>query len=171
MNRDQTLHQELIPLLVDRLGVTSYLEFGIYQNDTIGPVVSRCRNLAIHAVDINEPHVRLSGVFYHIMSTSEFIANHADKYGPYDMVFIDADHCAEAASADFLGIRPYLAPEALVLLHDTNPETMADTDKGACGDSWRLTRIFADVGYEAVTLPYHPGLTIVRNRVSYGPAR
>ena len=169
MKRDQTLHEELIPLLVDRMGVQSYLELGIYQNDTIQHIVKRCRNLAIHGVDVNEPHVRLPGVFYHIMRTDEFIENHAAKYAPFDFVFIDADHNANSASADMVGILKYVADEGLILLHDTNPETLADTDPGACGDSWRLTRIFHDLAYEAVTLPYHPGLTIFRNRVTFGP--
>ena len=169
MKRDQTLHEELIPLLVDRLGVKSYLELGIYQNDTIGPVVARCKGLAIHGVDINEPHVRIPGVFYHIMTTSEFISAWASRYAPYDLVFIDADHSAAAASADFLGILKYVSPEGLVLLHDTNPETLADTEPGQCGDSWRLAQIFATAGYECVTLPYHPGLTIYRKRETYGP--
>ena len=169
MKQDQTLHEELIPLLVDRLGVTSYLEFGVYQNNTIAPVVARCRKLAVHAVDICEPHVRVPGVFYHIMSTSEFISAWASRYAPYDFVFIDADHSAESAMADFTGIVPHVSPEGLILLHDTNPETLADTHAGACGDSWKLTGIFRSLEFECVTLPYHPGLTIYRKRETYGP--
>ena len=168
-SRSQTLHEELIPLLVDRLGVKSYLEFGIYQNNTIGPVVARCRNLAIHGVDINEPSERIPGVFYHIMTTSEFISAYAIRYAPYDLVFIDADHCAESAMADFSGIVPHVSAEGLVLLHDTNPETRADAVPGLCGDSWRLNRIFRDLEFESVCLPYHPGLTIYRKREKYEP--
>lgn len=169
MRRDQTLHEELIPLLVDRLGVKSYLELGIYQNNTLGPVAARCRNLAIHGVDINEPHIRIPGVFYHIMTTSEFISAYASRYAPYDFVFIDADHSAESAMADFSGIIRHVSPEGLVLLHDTNPQTVADTAPGLCGDSWRLNRIFRDLEFECVALPYHPGLTIYRKRERYEP--
>lgn len=39
--------------------------------------------------------------------------------GPLDLVFIDALHTHDAVLADFLGVIPYLAPDAYILLHDT----------------------------------------------------
>jgi predicted O-methyltransferase YrrM len=37
---------------------------------------------------------------------------------PIDMVFVDADHTNEAQNADFAGIRPHCAPDALYMFHD-----------------------------------------------------
>ena len=66
-------------------------------------------------------------------------------------------------------IMPHVSHEGLVCLHDTNPETVEDTQPGYCGDSWKFAKNLSVLGYEAVTLPYHPGLTIVRNRRRWGP--
>ena len=170
MKRDQTIHEELIPLLVDRLGVRRYLEFGCHENETVGPVLRRCgTQLAIHAVDIKEPGERLSYVNYHIMRTDEFIRLYAVQYSPFDMVFVDADHSASSVIRDIDGIWPYVADEGLVLMHDTNPATVADTEPGFCGDSWKAAMELTKRGMECVTLPYHPGLTIIRKRCAWGP--
>lgn len=42
----------------------------------------------------------------------------AEFDGPLDLVFIDADHTDEAQLADYLAVRPFLAPDAIVLFHD-----------------------------------------------------
>lgn len=163
MKRNQTLHETLIPLLVEGIGAQSYLEFGTYDNSTIGKV--RCPKR--YAVDTKP--ILVPGIEFFTMTTQEFISFEAKKYAPFDFVFIDADHSAAAARADFFGIIDYVSPEGLVCLHDTNPETEADTAPGYCGDSWRFANMLWGDGCEAVTLPYHPGITIVRNRKSWGP--
>ncbi|MHC4094401.1 MAG: hypothetical protein ACYSVY_29715 [Planctomycetota bacterium] len=56
-----------------------------------------------------------------------------------------------------------------MLLHDTNPATPYDTRPGLCGDAWLVAETLKHRGYEAVTLNYHPGLTIVRKREKWGP--
>jgi hypothetical protein len=58
----------------------------------------------------------------------------------------------------------------LVCFHDSNPELESDTAPGFCGDSWKFAKeLTRDKRYECVTLPYHPGLTIVRKRSQWGP--
>ena len=177
-NRQQTLHEELIPLLCDRLGVRTYLELGCHENETISKVRERCTSaswhtdgwgIKIHAVDMKEPECRVPGVSYHIMSTRTFCREVAPSHAPYDLVFIDADHSYNSALNDWMAIEPHVADEGLILLHDTNPETVADTVPGLCGDSWRLAEQFRSMSVEALTLPYHPGLTIYRKRKTWGP--
>jgi predicted O-methyltransferase YrrM len=46
----------------------------------------------------------------------KIVAAHLD--GPVDLVFIDADHTDEAQLADFEGIVPHCAPDAVYLFHD-----------------------------------------------------
>jgi len=163
MKRLQTFHETLIPMLVSACGAQSYLELGTHQNETIGKVVCERR----YGVDILT--VPLQGVRMFKMTTAEFIKWHAAKYAPYDFVFIDADHSESAVRSDFFGIIDHVSPDGIVCLHDTNPETEADTDPGLCGDGWRFSHVLWNSEYEAVTLPYHPGLTIVRNRGKWGP--
>lgn len=172
MKRDQTLHETLIPMLVEGVGAENYLEFGTHMNETIGKV--RCaRRTGVDMVPALPPGmtygVTTDGLTLFRMTTAEFIKDHAASLAPYDFVFIDADHNAQSAGFDFFGILPYVQHEGLICLHDTNPETVADTAMGLCGDSWRLARSLQSRGYESVTLPYHPGLTIVRKRWTWGP--
>ncbi len=160
MIRNQTFHEQLIPLLVSGLGCESYLEFGTHENETISKVLCPRR----YGVDLN-PH-EIPNVSYFKMSTQEFIRHQAEKYAPYSFVFVDADHSKEAVRADFFGIWRFVADEGIVVLHDTNPETVADTAPGLCGNAWEFARMLQA---EAVTLNYHPGLTIVRKREHWGP--
>jgi predicted O-methyltransferase YrrM len=161
--RNQTAHETLIPALVEAIGARNYLEFGTHLNQTISNVRCPLR------YGVDRVTVPLYGAEMFNMSTEEFIANVAHLYAPYDFVFIDADHCLNSVRRDFFGIVDYVSAEGIICLHDTNPETVADTAPGFCGDSWRFAEILHNDGYEAVTLPYHPGLTIVRNRKAWGP--
>jgi hypothetical protein len=160
MRQNQTLHETLIPLLVEGIGATSYLELGTHLNETISRV--RCERR--YGVDLNA--VECPGAHTFKMSTAEFISGVAPALAPFDVVFIDAEHSESAVKRDFDGIWPHVSKEGLILLHDTNPETVADTVPGLCGDAWRFA--CSNAG-EAVTLPYHPGLTIVRKRIWWGP--
>ena len=165
MKRLQTFHETLIPMLVEMSGAKSYLEFGTYHNDTIAHVKCEKR----YGVDINPIPLPIAGVEMFAMTTQEFIKRDAALLAPLDFVFIDADHSEAAVRADFFGILDYVSPEGIICFHDSNPETLADTDPGLCGTSWKFAELLHNDGYEAVTLPYHPGLTIVRNRMTWGP--
>jgi len=163
VNRLQTVHESLIPALVETVGAVSYLELGTYNNETIARVKVPKR----YGVDIKA--APLDGAMMFSMTTAQFIERYAAIYAPYDVVFIDADHNKAAVERDFRGILPHVAHDGLILLHDTNPETEADVVPGFCGDAWRFARTLHDERFECVTLPYHPGLTIVRNRFLWGP--
>jgi predicted O-methyltransferase YrrM len=167
MKRYQTFHEVLIPLLVEGIGAESYLEFGTHRDETIGNV--RCERRI--GVDIAARFLEIgAGIRRFAMSTQEFIQDHAADLAPYDFVFIDADHSAEAVAKDFHGIWPYVSEDGLVCFHDSNPELESDTAPGFCGDSWKFAKeLTRDKRYECVTLPYHPGLTIVRKRSQWGP--
>ena len=170
MTRNQTLHETLIPALAAQLGVRRYLELGTHQNETIGRVaVMLPPDSVVVGVDVTEPTHRARNVAYRIMSSTAYLAGPVAIDAPFDMVFIDADHSAQAVLADFYGVLPHVRPDGLILLHDGNPETVADTEPGYCGTGWQAIRTITET-HEAVTLPYHPGLTIVRKRALWGPA-
>lgn len=164
MKRNQTFHETLIPLLVDGFGSQTYLELGTHLNETIGRVT------APHRYGVDTKPIPCPGAQMFRMTTGEFIEKYAASYAPFDFVFIDADHCAKSVGEDFDGIWPYVSDEGLVCLHDTNPEREEDTQAGFCGDAWKWASEKSRT-MEMVTLPYHPGLTIVRKRVLWGPQK
>lgn len=163
MRRDQTFHERLIPLLVEGLGVQSYLELGTHQNETISKVKCDKR------VGVDRNAADCDGCIMLKMTTEEFMSENAAKLAPYDFVFLDADHELTAVRADFIGIMPFVSPDGIVAFHDSNPETVADTASGLCADSWKFAWGLSIAGIECLTLPYHPGLTLVRKRHSWGP--
>jgi len=164
MNRAQTFHERLIPLLVEGLGCNSYLELGTHINETIGNVLCEKK------YGVDKLTVPCSGAVMFQMTTDNFIQHYASKYAPFDFVFIDADHSADSVESDFSGIWPYVSDEGIVCMHDTNPDTVEDTQPGFCGDAWRfIQKLTGDGNNEMLTLPYHPGLTLVRKRVNWGP--
>lgn len=150
-------------MLVDLIGAESYLEFGTHLNETIARVNAPRR----YGVDINA--ALCSGATMFRMTTADFIENHAAAHAPFDLVFIDADHKVESVAADFWGIIKHVAADGLILLHDTNPETVADAADGLCSNAWEFAKRLHDNNAESVTLPYHPGLTIIRKRGVWGP--
>ena len=164
MTRSGSLHSSIISALVEALGCESYLEFGTHFCETISKVTCERK----YGVDQRVLSIELDNTTFFEMTTAEFIKNEAAKHAPYDFVFIDADHAASAAKEDFFGILPHVSDEGLILLHDTNPETTKDTEPGLCGDSWKAARAITHI-FEGVTLPYYPGLTIIRNRKHWGP--
>ena len=73
---------------------------------------------------------------------------------------------------DFDNSWKILKPEGLIFLHDGNPETRADTDPNLCGDAWAAIREITEMETtEAFTFNYHPGLTLIRKRVNWGPQK
>lgn len=163
LNRNQTFHETLIPMLVEGLGVEVYLELGTHLNETIGKVQCPRR------YGVDRKIVPIDGVTFFEMSTREFLEEHASKIAPVDFVFIDADHKADSVKSDFYGVLPYVGDEGLICMHDTNPETEKDTSPGLCGDAWRFAFDLREDGFECLTLPYHPGLTLFRKRITWGP--
>lgn len=158
---DGTFHEDLIAFLAARLKVQSYLELGVAQNETLQKVRRVCTG-RMFAVDVNKPAKSVPMVRYFIKSTERFFSEDAAGYGPFDFVFIDADHRFESVKADFIAAWPHVTEHGLIALHNTWPKDKEATDPGFCGDSWRFVEWLKAHGKESVTLPFHPGLTLVR---------
>jgi methyltransferase family protein len=162
MNRLQTFHEALIPMLVECVGARTYLELGTGSNETIARV--RCEK----RIGVDANWVQCPGVIQYTMHTDKFLHDHAAVYAPYDVVFLDASHDEDEVWSQIEKLWPLVSPDGLILIHDTNPETVEDTDPGLCGSAWRIVARLEGT-YEAVTLPYHPGLTIIRKRIKSEP--
>jgi predicted O-methyltransferase YrrM len=87
-----------------------------------------------------------------------------------DLLFIDGDHSFEGVRNDFEMFRPWLAPNALVVFHDTawNYHTVRRgappgdlAEKLANMGVPRYLDALKREGYQSITLPVAPGLTIL----------
>ena len=163
--RDGELHEDLIALLVKRLKVQNYLELGAGNGETLMKATAgaepTCR---FTAVDIRAPAFHIPSVAFYVMDTQAFLRDTAPAIGPFDFAFIDACHDKAAAWADLIGVLPHVTEHGLVILHDTFPGSEADTAPGLCGTVWMVAQDLKDDDLECMTIPFHPGMSLIRKR-------
>jgi len=157
---------EFVKFFVQTLQPDNYLELGLY----LGETISYCKDFVKHnsiGVDISIPK-HLKGYSFYNMTTDEFFKQIEEKdilIPPLDMVFIDADHSHEQSLKDFNNVFPYVVDQGLIFLHDTFPKDKKHIQPGYCGDVYKTAvQILDRKDCEIITLPVHPGLSIVRKR-------
>ena len=102
---------------------------------------------------------------------SRFYEMSTDDYFAYmsiptlDMVFIDADHKFESALRDFDNVFPHVRNDGFIFLHDTYPHDEKWLAPQYCNDCYKTAEYIRE-NYsdkcEIITIPVHPGLSIVR---------
>jgi predicted O-methyltransferase YrrM len=90
---------------------------------------------------------------------------------PVDLLFIDGDHSYEGVKSDFEGFRPWLAPGALVVFHDTTwgsehwTQLKAEFQRQAeLGVPQYLGKL-KESGFHSVTFSPAPGITILDPKI------
>jgi len=159
-------HEYLVPGLAAVIRPAVYVEIGIYEGVTFRAVAQYSQKAI--AVDINpncEKFVDGPEASF-LCGTSQDIGLHrwVINQNPIDLAFVDGDHSFESVRQDFLNLTPYLSRQAVVLFHDTYPSDRASTSPSLCGDAYRFPawcRQYDNGAWSVVTLPRHPGLTIV----------
>lgn len=181
IHENQTGHEEFISCLCRLVGAMSYLELGVYKGDTLKRVAFDNPETSCVGVDRDFGTMSVPlNVNLHRCTTDVFFADIIGKrtvQTQFDVIFIDADHSAESVWKDLKNALRHVRDHGLILLHDTYPKDRAATEPGYCGTAWKVADDLTDVdpqmwdenqlyqlGIEAVTMPYHPGLTIIRKR-------
>lgn len=84
-----------------------------------------------------------------------------------DLLYIDAYHSHEQSLVDFEHFSPYVAPNGLVLLHDTFPIREAHEQLQYSGTVWKTAQYIKQHyrdEFEIMTLPYLSGISLLRRR-------
>lgn len=163
LETDGYFHTEFIELLAKRIKPNVYLELGIDEGTTLHKVIPHAKKCI--GVDKEFPKFcEWDKSFDYFNMTTEYFfdKNILREYDELDLVFIDADHSYEAVKRDFYNVYRYVAQDGLILLHDTFPKDETDTHPDLCGDCYKFTNDLKNCGFEFMTLPFPPGLTIVR---------
>ena len=161
-------HYDLIPFLAKGLGVKKFLELGCHQ----GKLLARMVGLGVECVvGVDFAHrAEVEGATAYFLNTDEFFTGEAAKFAPFDMIFIDCDHTESAVERDFNYSIKCVGENGLVLLHDTLPMDEDGTRPDRSGTAYRFAeRLRSNDEYEVCTLPFSPGLTIVRKRSKQVP--
>lgn len=180
-HRHQDDHYVLIPQLLYMLDAKKYLELGVQFGGSLVPAAKKLREMhgsdyVAVGVDIAATPQLMDNINddpllfqFHEESTASFFATHAQQYGEFDVIFIDACHKYEAVKHDFWGAFACLKDQGVIVMHDNWPGEPGLLDQYHCDDSWRFAdEISRSVEYrdqlEFMTLPYSPGLSLCRKR-------
>jgi hypothetical protein len=157
---------------------TFYVEFGIRHGTSLSQVAPFCEK--IHGIDINPVDSDLEKKFnqftFYQMTTDDYIDNIINKMSPkplIDMAFIDACHESNQVFKDFEGLFPYVMEDGFIFLHDTYPYDKYMTATDLCNDCYKVPYMVKNKYSnmcEIVTLPFNPGLTIIKKKTTSVPA-
>ncbi len=125
------------------------LEIGIYDGGTLWDWIE----LGDHVVAVDEQmrdaptwldHARSTDTQLHLIhgdSHDAQVIARVNDFGPFDFVFIDADHSYAGVSADWDAYRPMLATGGIVALHDIVERP-----------SYGVSRLWAEIKQSAPTI-------------------
>lgn len=160
-------HVSFFKFLFSWIKPESYLELGVRDGKNFVAVSEFCKKIV--GVDIvshpfNHADVKSEIFEYHIMSTDKYFES-LDRETKFDVVFIDADHSHEQSLKDFLNVKDLVIEDGFIFFHDTYPWDESFFHPGACNDVYKtalyIKQNFIDE-FEIVTLPFNPGVTIVK---------
>lgn len=164
-------HVDFILHLATIIKPRCYVELGLYQGELFNKMIPYCDTL--HGVDMDETVSKFikksPKVNFYGKSTSDF-SKHAKSINlQIDLLFIDADHSYDSVLNDFNSFFPMVRDNGIILIHDSYPKNKSFTSKGYCGDGYKAIEELGEKAdnYEIVTIPIHPGLSIIRKRKSH----
>lgn len=141
---------------------STYIEYGVSIGDSIERISMHVQN--VYGVDIINYQPINSNIQFYRMTTDEFSETHLPNI-EYDYAFIDADHSSTAAYQNFVHLFRYIKLGGYIFLHDTYPCIEENLLPRACNDCYltpmKIRQNFQE-HIEMLTLPFNPGLTIVR---------
>lgn len=156
-------HTSFISFLADWIRPEHYLELGVrgglnFQNISQKSVKSTAVDLQPIVFDLP------NNANFYLGSTDDFFDS-LPLETKFDLVFIDADHSHEQSLKDFMNSQRFLIDDGFIILHDTYPINEDFLDANLCNDCYKTplyikNNLFSQ--FEVLTLPFHPGLTIVK---------
>lgn len=156
-------HISMIDHLASWIKPESYLEIGVRDGKSLN-VVSKYSKVC-HAVDLKFINNNFdNNVITYEMSSDEFFIQ-KEKSLMFDFVFIDGDHSEEQVYKDFLNVSDFVIEDGFVLLHDTSPWCDEFLEPEWCNNAWEAAlkiKNYHNNDWEILTLPFNPGLTILK---------
>jgi len=164
-------HLDFIAHLVRVLKPQKYLEIGIYRAGLINRLIPLIPEIT--AVDVDPDSGKFidssNNVKFVNLDSQKFWKTSPDSY--YDLIFIDGNHSREAVLVDFQGALRSIKAEGIILLHDTYPVDKEATNPARCDTGYLAIEMLGHKTneFEMMTIPVHPGLTLVRKRARQVP--
>jgi predicted O-methyltransferase YrrM len=118
----------------------------------------------------------VANITHHLTTTQEFVDSHAyRKLNNIGILFVDGFHSAEQARFDFDAFADKLAPQGLVLLHDSiwrlRSKIYGPGREYVYDVTDFITELKSRGGWQVLDLPFGDGVTVVRRDVVPAPPR
>jgi predicted O-methyltransferase YrrM len=162
-------HETFLNVMTFRLKPVNCIEVGVSKGRTTRILSENCSN--VYAIDIDPnalDHINnLENVSFINEESRLALAGLLPKLkNNVDFIFVDGDHRSQAVMADVEISLQLLSDTGLLVLHDTYPKdySFISEENEWCGDSYKVPNLIENKYKEMrlVTLPIHPGLTIVQ---------
>ncbi|MDG7000486.1 MAG: class I SAM-dependent methyltransferase [Nitrososphaerota archaeon] len=138
---------------------------------------TRRNNGVLHTCDIDKrtidslkKHVPFGSlVVPHNISSDQLAEEWQLQARPIDLLYIDAYHTFEQSLADFEHFAPFVAPNGLIVMHDTVPLTEMHEQIQYSGTVWETPKYIKEHysdQFEISTIPYLCGISILRKKGS-----
>jgi predicted O-methyltransferase YrrM len=113
------------------------------------------------------PGLGVHNIRHHLMTTQEFVQSEAYRtLGPVGIVFVDGYHSEEQARFDYEAFQDRLAPDGIVLFHDTGKPQTSKIYGSDRVYEYRvkefLDTLKADPKVQVFDIPCFDGVTLVR---------
>jgi predicted O-methyltransferase YrrM len=161
-------HVSFLEMMAKWIKPERYLELGVRDLKCFR-TISKYTNYSV-AVDMQpiELEVKKNTQFF-LGSTDKYFDSIKDSNIQFDFIFIDADHSHEQSLKDFLNASKHIVEDGFIFLHDTYPYDPIMLSADLCHDAYK-TPLYIKQNlihdFEIVTLPFNPGLTIVKKMSS-----
>jgi predicted O-methyltransferase YrrM len=136
----------------------SGLNQGVFHTCDIEPQTIQMLKRFVHFDSLVVPHA---------MSTDDLAVIWAKQSTPIDLLYIDAYHSEAQSLADFEHFAPFVAPNGLVLMHDTYPLSEMHEQLQYSGTVWKtaqyIKKYYAEE-FEFMTVPYLCGVSLLRKK-------
>lgn len=158
-------HIEFLVLMAKWIKPECYLELGVRCGDSLWPISDHCKMCC--AVDIDFSHLnrpKKQNMMFVQKTTDKFFED-IEPDVIFDMIFIDADHSHESSLKDFVNASNHIIEDGFIFLHDTYPcseEMKLPHFSNDCYKTPQYIKKHFSEAFEIVTLPFNPGLTIVK---------
>lgn len=140
-----------------------YLELGVRTGASFERIYKYCQES--WGVDMEEPTFDFPKESKFFLKNTNDFFKELDPSIKFDMVFIDADHSYEQSLLDFLNVKDRIIEDGFVFMHDTYPYDPVMTSPGLCHDAYMAPYFIKNnlaAEWEVLTLPFNPGLTILK---------
>lgn len=150
-----------------------YVEFGIKYNPNLAKMATICKTIhGIYPTPNEIGPIENLSIFTQVDQYINTTLNSLDSHYKIDLALINVNYGCEQTFKIFQRIFPYIVEDGFVFVYNTYPFNVLMTQPQFCNDNHLVPNMVKDIygtKCELVTLPFNPGLTIIKKKINVKP--